>query len=103
MTASETLPDRPRIVGRSGRGAVVFPTPLLLAPMEGVTDRTFRAAVCDLGHVGGASSARTASGASRLAATTITTAATTVAPEIRARDIPVSFPTRSHRPGARRS
>jgi tRNA-dihydrouridine synthase C len=31
-----------------------FPTSLLLAPMEGVTDRTFRDAVLDLGHAGGA-------------------------------------------------
>lgn len=31
-----------------------FPTPLVLAPMEGITDRTFRRLVCALGGVGGA-------------------------------------------------
>lgn len=34
--------------------AVRFPSRLLLAPMEGVTDRAFRDAVLDLGGVGGA-------------------------------------------------
>ena len=43
------------IAGRSGRRTVRFETPLLLAPMEGVTDRRFRACVLDLGGVGGAS------------------------------------------------
>jgi tRNA-dihydrouridine synthase C len=41
----------------TGRGAsreVGFAAALLLAPMEGVTDRTFRAAVLDLGGAGGA-------------------------------------------------
>src|SRR5688500_20241295 len=52
-------PSRPlRIAGRDvendGRREVVFASPLLLAPMEGVTDRTFRTAVLDLGGAGGA-------------------------------------------------
>ena len=42
------------LVGRTGAREVRFASPLLLAPMEGVTDRTFRAAVLDLGGVGGA-------------------------------------------------
>ena len=42
------------ITGRTGLRAVRFDTPLLLAPMEGVTDRTFRACVLDLGGTGGA-------------------------------------------------
>lgn len=36
------------------RRDVVFASPLFLAPMEGVTDRTFRAAVLDLGGCGAA-------------------------------------------------
>jgi tRNA-dihydrouridine synthase C len=43
-----------RIVGRTGAREARFASPVLLAPMEGVTDRTFRAAVLDLGGVGGA-------------------------------------------------
>jgi tRNA-dihydrouridine synthase C len=43
-----------RMTGRDASRELVFPTPLLLAPMEGVTDRTFRAAVLDLGGAGGA-------------------------------------------------
>ena len=42
------------IVGRTGRRIVSFASPMLLAPMEGVTDRKFRACVLDLGAVGGA-------------------------------------------------
>lgn len=52
--ASARPSGEPRLVGRTGRRVVVFPTPLLLAPMEGVTDRSFRACVLDLGGVGGA-------------------------------------------------
>ncbi len=37
-----------RIVGRTGRREVVFPTRVHLAPMEGVTDRVFRSLVLDL-------------------------------------------------------
>ncbi len=44
-----------RICGRTGRREVRFRTPLLLAPMEGVTDPCFRGVVLDLGGVGGAS------------------------------------------------
>ena len=43
-----------RMTGRAQSRELVFPSPLLLAPMEGVTDRTFRAAVLDLGGAGGA-------------------------------------------------
>ena len=42
-----------RVTSRVGR-VVEFPGRVLLAPMEGVTDRTFRDAVIDLGGVGGA-------------------------------------------------
>ncbi len=42
-----------RVTSRVGR-VVEFPGRVLLAPMEGVTDRTFRDAVLDLGGVGGA-------------------------------------------------
>ncbi|MHC4924185.1 MAG: tRNA dihydrouridine synthase [Planctomycetota bacterium] len=39
----------------SGRGrSVTFPTAMLLAPMEGITDRVFRDLVLELGSVGGA-------------------------------------------------
>ena len=40
---------------RDGSAVVVFPSPVLLAPMEGVTDAAFRDAVLDLGGAGGAS------------------------------------------------
>lgn len=43
------------IQGRTGAREVRFRTPLLLAPMEGVTDPSFRGVVLDLGGVGGAS------------------------------------------------
>jgi len=43
------------ICGRTGAREVRFRTPLLLAPMEGVTDACFRSVVLDLGGVGGAS------------------------------------------------
>jgi tRNA-dihydrouridine synthase C len=46
---------RQSLRGRDGRAAVVFPSALLLAPMEGVTDVVFRDAVLDLGGAGGAS------------------------------------------------
>lgn len=42
------------VSGSDGAHKVRFRTSLLLAPMEGVTDRTFRGAVLDLGHVGAA-------------------------------------------------
>lgn len=42
------------VTGSDPARAVTFPLPVLLAPMEGVTDRTFRSLVLDLGHVGGA-------------------------------------------------
>ncbi len=44
-----------RICGRGDGREVLFTTPLLLAPMEGVTDPCFRTVVLDLGGVGGAS------------------------------------------------
>ena len=48
-------PLRPlTISGRDPRRAVTFPVPLLLAPMDGVTDRCYRDLVLDLGHAGGA-------------------------------------------------
>lgn len=43
------------IRGRTGKREIRFRTPLLLAPMEGVTDPCFRSVVLDLGGVGGAS------------------------------------------------
>lgn len=42
------------ILGRDPCRAVTFPRGLLLAPMDGVTDRVFRDLVLDLGDVGGA-------------------------------------------------
>ena len=55
MTASATILETPlTITGRGGARSVTFPVPVLLAPMEGVTDRTFRTVVLDLGHAGGA-------------------------------------------------
>ncbi len=42
------------LVVRGRGGAVRFPSPVLLAPMEGVTDRGFRGLVLDLGDAGGA-------------------------------------------------
>ena len=54
MNSSPTEPANAVITSRSSDRHVTFLSPLLLAPMEGVTDRTFRAAALDLGHVGGA-------------------------------------------------
>ena len=54
MTGLAPASVLPRITGATGRREVRFASPLLLAPMEGVTDRTFRAAVLDLGYAGGA-------------------------------------------------
>lgn len=42
------------IRGRTGTREVRFRCPVLLAPMEGVTDASFRSCVLDLGGVGGA-------------------------------------------------
>jgi len=42
------------IVGRDPRRSVTFPLPLLLAPMEGITEAVFRDLVIALGGVGGA-------------------------------------------------
>lgn len=42
------------IVGRDPHRAVTFPVPVLLAPMEGITDQVFRDLVIGLGGVGGA-------------------------------------------------
>jgi tRNA-dihydrouridine synthase C len=50
------FPSGPTIVGRNPQRVVHFPQPLLLAPMEGVTDRVFRDLVIELGGVGGACS-----------------------------------------------
>lgn len=52
MTAVATADST--LVGRGGRQKVRLPSRVLLAPMEGVTDRTFRGVVLDLGDVGGA-------------------------------------------------
>ena len=46
---------RQSLRARDGVRAVAFPSALLLAPMEGVTDAVFRDAVLDLGGAGGAS------------------------------------------------
>ncbi len=54
MTLITSPPTHVRLVGRTTRRTVQFPHALLLAPMEGVTDRTFRDAVMDLGGVGAA-------------------------------------------------
>jgi len=40
--------------GRDSEHAVTFPTGVLLAPMEGITDRCYRDLALDLGSVGGA-------------------------------------------------
>jgi len=48
------LPPPLTIVGRDPRRAVTFPLPLLLAPMEGITEAVFRDLVIALGGVGGA-------------------------------------------------
>jgi len=49
-----TLPPPVTIVGRDPSRAVTFPLPLLLAPMEGITEAVFRDLVIGLGGVGGA-------------------------------------------------
>jgi tRNA-dihydrouridine synthase C len=54
MHASTAAALLPLLVARDGGRRVAFASPLLLAPMEGVTDRTFRDVVMDLGDVGGA-------------------------------------------------
>lgn len=51
LTSADPLPT---LSGPRGLREVRFAAALLLAPMEGVTDRTFRGAVLDLGHVGAA-------------------------------------------------
>ena len=64
---SASLPDPPtraapapaplpalRLRGRDPRREVVFERAVLLAPMEGITDRCFRGMVLDLGSAGGA-------------------------------------------------
>lgn len=48
------LPPPLTIVGRDPDRAVTFPLPLLLAPMEGITEAVFRNLVIGLGGVGGA-------------------------------------------------
>ncbi|MHC4954453.1 MAG: tRNA dihydrouridine synthase [Planctomycetota bacterium] len=54
-TANQLLRTPLEITGRAGRRSVRFPNRILLAPMEGVTDRIFRRLVLDLGGAGGAS------------------------------------------------
>lgn len=57
MTAVETpLAQQPLVLSAASADRdVVFPNRVFLAPMEGVTDRSFRSVVLDLGGVGGAS------------------------------------------------
>jgi len=54
MTELLTRSDVVSLAGPGARRRVQFASRLLLAPMEGVTDRMFRSAVLDLGGVGGA-------------------------------------------------
>jgi len=49
------LLDSWELTGRFRKKSVAFPNRMLLAPMEGVTDRVFRNLVLDLGGAGGAS------------------------------------------------
>lgn len=48
------LPPPLTIRGRDASRAATFPRGVLLAPMDGITDRVFRDLVLDLGHAGGA-------------------------------------------------
>ncbi len=54
MTAEISAPPAFRLAGRDPARAALFPSDVLLAPMDGVTDRLFRELVLDLGDAGGA-------------------------------------------------
>jgi len=55
-TAPVRAPPPLTLCGTDPSRAVTFPTGMLLAPMEGITDRCYRDLALDLGHVGGACS-----------------------------------------------